>query len=375
MSFLVLGDLGGTNCRLELVPCFAGAPPPPAPDSDSCVLPPRPAAAHRAKYRSNSAASLTELLTRFLAEPQCAAAIEANGPVALFSIAVCGPVTDGRAILLAPGFGEGGWVVDTCTMRDALKCEVTILNDFHSVGLGLARIPQSEIHTLYDAGGRRDPKGVIACLGPGTGLGEVYAVPREGSAGGYTVCCSEGSMSDFVARTEEEWALRKWIAKGTEGGYVEVEMVASGEGLKNAYGYLREAHPDLLTNAALDAEILAADEPAGVIGQHGTAGADGADPLCVRAVDIFLDALGAEAGNMAIRYQAKGGVFIAGGGIANKLLPRIRDGRVAAAYVGKGHSIACYDSCPLFVATTAGDELGMNGAFEWALRALAARGE
>ena len=61
----------------------------------------------------------------------------------------------------------------------------------------------------------------------------------------------------------------------------------------------------------------------------GTAGAPGADALCVKVVDMFLDALGAEAGNMAIRYQASGGVYIAGGGIANKLLDRILDGRCA----------------------------------------------
>eukprot|EP01052_Picozoa_sp_SAG31_P018518 SAG31_NODE_1314_length_8851_cov_7.233318_9_plen_89_part_00 len=64
--------------------------------------------------------------------------------------------------------------------------------------------------------------------------------------------------------------------------------------------------------------------------------------------------------------QATGGVYIAGGGIVSKLLPLVKDGRVAAAYKTKGHSFACYDSCPLYAATTSGDELGMLGAWKFA---------
>ena len=356
-GYVVIGDLGGTSCRLELVPC----------DGSAVGALERPKAAHRAKYKSNSADSLSELLARFVAEPECAAAVLEGGPVQLFSIAVCGPVTDGRAILLAPGFGEGGWTLDARAMKLDLGVEVAMLNDFHAVGLGLPHIPTAELHTVHGAGGRRDPRGVLACLGPGTGLGQVFAVPREEAAGGgYHVCCSEGGMSDFVARTEDEWALRRFIANGCSDGFVEVEKVVSGEGIAHIYRWLREARPALLVDAALDAAVLGADEPAAVIAQHCTAGEVGADALCVAAVDIFLDALGAEAGNLAVRYQAKGGVYIAGGGIASKLLPRILDGRVAAAFVAKGHSIACYDDVPLFVATTPGDELGLLGAWEWA---------
>ena len=141
-----------------------------------------------------------------------------------------------------------------------------------------------------------------------------------------------------------------------------VRCAHPGEGIANVYKWLREAHPALVTNAALDKQIIDAAEPASVIGQHCTQGAPGADVLCTRewpcmctllscsyvaglprvplaapltvlfaeplspslrvsacfvcalsgAVDHFLDALGAEASNMAIRYQATGGVYIAG---------------------------------------------------------------
>lgn len=354
---MVIGDLGGTNCRIELVSYDAALNVP-------STTKPRPEAIHKVKYKSNSAGSLIELLRRFLKEPICASALQTE-PIVLFSIAVCGPVTDGRAILLAPCFGEEGWKLDVLEIKAALGSDVFILNDFHAVGLGLPHIPDSDKHTIYDAGGRQDPHGVLACLGPGTGLGEVYAVP---CAEGYIVCCSEGGMSDFVPRNEDEWALRQWIAQRSIGGFVEVEKVVSGEGIANAYQWLRESRPALVTNTALDNEIMEATEAAGVIGQHCVPGTDEADPLCIQAVNLFLDALGAEASNLALRYQAKGGVFIAGGGIAGKLLSRVLDGRVAQAYVAKGHSLACYDTCPLFVAATPGDELGLSGAWEWGLR-------
>ena len=373
-GFIVLGDLGGTNCRLELVPLQQSAA-----DAKGAH---RPMAIHRAKYKSGSAASLVDLLLRFLGEPECASVISGSGTdggvIHLFSIAVCGPVTDGRAILLASVFGEGGWTVDAREMAEQLGARVVLLNDFHAVGLALPFIPGDDLHCVHNAnaGGKRDSNGIMACLGPGTGLGEVYAVPSSTCSGGskvnekvdYTVCCSEGGMSEFVARTDDEWALRKHIAQTCQDGFVEVEKVVSGEGIANAYRWLREECPELIVDTELDARVLDADEPAAVIAQHDT------DPLCVRSVNMFLEALGAEAGNMAIRYQAKGGVYIAGGGVASKLLSRILDGRVAAAFVAKGHSIACYADVPLFVASTPGDELGMLGAWEWALRTMREEG-
>eukprot|EP00946_MAST-07B_sp_MAST-7B-sp1_P001663 g1663.t1 len=363
MRFAVLGDLGGTNCRLELVPV-------PGEGAWAGEGGRRPDAVHRAKYRSNSADSLTALLQRFLSEPACREATLGAG-VCLFSIAVCGPVTDGRAILLATAFGESGWALDAREMARELGADVVLLNDFHAVGLALPFIDENDLHCIHEAQGR-DPNGIMACLGPGTGLGEVYVVPFQHRTGedekvSFKVCCSEGGMSDFVARTDDEWALRKHIAAKCADGFVEVEKVVSGEGIAHAYRWLREAHPELVVDAELDARILSADEPAAVIAEHGAQPeASAADQLCVKSINMFLDTLGAEAGNLAIRYQSKGGVFIAGGGIVGKMLPRILDGRVAAAFVAKGHSIACYADVPLFVASTPGDELGMLGAWQFA---------
>lgn len=95
-----------------------------------------------------------------------------------------------------------------------------------------------------------------------------------------------------------------------------------------------------------------------------------ADQDCCHAVDIFLSALGSEAANLAMRYQAHGGVFIAGGGIASKMLHRILDGTVLRAYLDKGHSTSTFAEVPLFVVNEPGDRLAFRGAFACAISAL-----
>jgi len=334
-----------------------------------------------------------ELLQRFENEAIFAAAVATSGHVVLYGISVCGAVHSGRATLLAACFGVGGWKVNERELSEAMGSKVVILNDFHAVGLSLGSIAKTDIHTLYtpqmDHDERLVSNGIVACLGPGTGLGQVYTVRPEdpsqkaGAGAGdnensLRVCCSEGGMSDFVARSQQEWELRQFIARKDGTPFVEVEKVVSGTGIMNAYLWLREKFPETVdTEKGIDAAIMAAAEPAGVIASHCTgsplavegevtASGDG-DSLCTAAVDMFLTALGAEAGNMAIRHQAKDGVYIAGGGIPHKLASCILDGRVARAYLDKGYSIASYDCCPLFLATTPGDDLGLSGAFQFAL--------
>ena len=247
--------------------------------------------------------------------------------------------------------------------------------------------------------GARD--GVVACLGPGSGLGQCFAVPTaaRGAASASLpplprrVFPSEGGMSDFVPRNALELALRDWIARrdGGVGDAVEVEKVVSGAGIASIYAFLRERDGARIVNAELDAAICAAavtpgGAPAALIGAHcgpcTLAGTDTSaapsgsrstvDPLCARAVELFLDLLGAEAANLACRYKATGGVYIAGGGIARKLLKQIRDGgRVAASYRGRRRVWPVYSDCPLFVVGTPGDALGLRGAWAWAQQAVA----
>ena len=410
----VLGDLGGTSCRLQLVK--AG--------EDSAAA---PVQLFSQTYATAAATSFDAMLLRFLADAEAAASAGGStfAAPAIYSLAVCGPVSaDGISVLLAPAFGAQGWHFSAAELSAALPGTPTVLllNDFHAVGLALGSVPHNEVWTLveselasdvaaraarvnrtcpcckyftltnnpYRGGGsgfeccavcawkddERDDKnaaavlggpngdlsltqarenfrsfgacdrdsigscrrptpsevptrgardGVLACLGPGSGLGQCFAIPSGDRS--RRVFPSEGGMSDFVPRGAEEVALRDWIAaRDGSGAFVEVEKVVSGAGIASTYAYLREAHPTLIVNPALDAAICAAaatpgGAPAALIGANcgscAVGGGEplevGVDPLCARAVGIFLDALGAEAANLACRFKATGGVYIAGG--------------------------------------------------------------
>lgn len=210
----------------------------------------------------------------------------------------------------------------------------------------------------------------------------VAAAPAAAAAhlpvgGGRVRLCGEPSRRDWAeARTADEWALRQHISRTLGTAHVKVEHVVSGLGLSRIYSFLRERDGGGDEAAqAIEAEVLASPDPSAVVAAHATPGEAGADEHCIAALDMFIDALGAEAANLALRFQAHGGVYIAGG-VAAKLAPRLTraadagsgsgGGRLLAAYLGKGHSTQAYSACPLYVCAVGGDELGMEGVWRFA---------
>ena len=112
-------------------------------------------------------------------------------------------------------------------------------------------------------------------------------------------------------------------------------------------------------NPDIQAEFSSSAQPAAVVAAHGTAGRQGEDAHCVFAIDCFLETLGQEAANLAMRFLARGGVWIAGGGIAAKLRDRIMDGRVLRAYLAQGVATEIVENCPLYLSDAT--DLGMAG--------------
>ena len=342
---LLIGDLGGTNTRFYFY-------------ADSATQP-----FHKARYKTSQFASLGEALQDFLRE-----APPGSPPVAFCCLSVCGPVVDGVAVCFGPSMGVDGWRLDERQLSGAIGgIPVRMLNDFVAVGHALPHVPPECVVALHE--GERRAEAPIACIGPGTGLGNVYAV-RDPASRALVVCASEGGMSDFVARTEEEWALRQWVSAKLGTAHVDVEQVVSGTGLANIHAFLlhrastsAEGGGPGSHDADLHARILAAAEPAALIVEH--AAADPPEPICSRALAIFLDALGGEAANLALRFQAYGGVYLAGG-VISKLVPLLLDGRVASAYLSKGHSVECYKGVPLYAVSTPGDDLCVAGALAFA---------
>lgn len=194
-----------------------------------------------------------------------------------------------------------------------------------------------------------------------------------------------------MPRSTAEWALREHIASSLGVAHVKVEHVVSGSAIFRIWDFLiaqrrhagvvgsgdsgtsggaagRKRKTDEEGDLARDLEAVvraAADPPASIVAHAES------DPTCKEALDMFVNALGAEAGNLAARFQAYGGVYIAGGATA-KLVAQLTAGdRLQRAYLDKGRSVDAYRGCPLYVVTRAGDELGMDGAWAFARSALA----
>ena len=189
--------------------------------------------------------------------------------------------------------------------------------------------------------GQRDRTAPIGILGTGTGLGQAVLIHH---AGEYHVIASEGGHGDFAPQDEEQTRLFLHLHK--QYGHVSWERVASGMGLVNIFTFLGGQEIDGAAIAQL---------------------ADDGDPRAEHTFELFLDICGAEAGNMALRILARGGIYLAGG-IAAKNVERFTDGRFIEAFVRKGRFRALAESIPVDLILN--EEVGLIGAAEGARRAL-----
>jgi glucokinase len=156
------------------------------------------------------------------------------------------------------------------------------------------------------------------------------------------VIASEGGHADFAPRTELEDDLLRYLRK--EFGRVSYERVLSGPGLHNLYRFLRDS--GFAREAPAVAEALRGGDPGTVVTEHALAGAD---VLCVKALAMFVSIYGAEAGNLALKSLATGGVIV-GGGIAPRILPLLHTGDFVAAFRDKGRLTPLMETIPVRVA-------------------------
>jgi glucokinase len=278
---------------------------------------------------------ITELLRANAVEPH---AIEA----ACFGVA--GPVIDGSADLT-----NVPWRVDARRVAETFKLRrVALLNDLQAMAYAVPVLQPSEMQVLQE--GEALPGGNIALIAAGTGLGEAMLHSVDGR---FIPSPSEGGHADFPARTDREFTLaRDLIARY---GRADVEHVISGRGLVNLH---RTTHQ---TPCEANIDLDDADAPA----QISAAALARRCTACVEALDMFVEAYGAEAGNMALRTVATGGVFI-GGGIAPKILPALTTGAFMRAFREKPPLEAMLAAMPVKVILNA--EAGLLGAAVYAAR-------
>ena len=317
---VLAGDIGGTKTILSLYDRGSGRPEPLA----------------KQKFPSADFPNLTELVRQFL--EQHGARVER----ACFGIA--GPVQDDRVEAT-----NLPWVIEARAMERELSIErVVLLNDFHAVAYGIERLAPSELLSLNP--GARAPRGPKAILGAGTGLGEAFLF---WTGGRYEVVASEGGHADFAPRSAIEIELlQDLIARF---GRVSYERVLSGPGLANLYDFLRRREPER-ESAELRAALERSDDPAPIISEFGLAGRD---PLAEQTLDLFAAVYGAEAGNLALKVVATGGVYVAGG-IAPRIQAKLKQGAFQDAYRSKGRLSDLVRAIPVDLVLN--PEVGLLGA-------------
>lgn len=233
--------------------------------------------------------------------------------------AVAGPVVGDQ--LAGPNLD---WSVDANSFIEEISIPRTvIINDLTAVAYGIDLLTEDDVEILQN--GEGDPEGPIALIGAGTGLGEAF-LTWDGE--GYSAHASEGGNSDFAPRTTRESDLLSHLRKQHD--HVSYERVVSGPGLVSIYRYLTDTGS--ATESPQIAKEMTQDDPAGVISRHALAHDDDA---CESALDLFVSAYGAEAGNLALKILATGGVYVAGG-IAPQIIEKLQDGTFMSAFRDKG---------------------------------------
>jgi glucokinase len=321
VKMLLAGDIGGTKTLLGLFD----------------PLPARPRPTVIRSFPTLDFDDLTTMIERFVKDSGVkGASIDAA------SFGVAGPVIGDAAELT-----NVPWRVDARRVERTFSLRrVSLLNDLQAMAYAVPVLHESEVHVLQAGEALRG--GNIALIAAGTGLGEALLHNVDGR---FIPSPSEGGHADFAARTEREIALLRELTQRF--GRVEVERVVSGRGLLNIHTVTHRAP------CAAGIDIDDADAAAAI----SLAAMERRCASCVETLDVFIEAYGAETGNLALRTVATGGVFI-GGGIAPKILSALTTGAFMRAFRGKAPLEPMLDLMPVKVILNA--EAGLLGAAVYA---------
>ena len=262
------------------------------------------------QYPAKEYSGLEEIVKEFLSADKVSAAC----------FGVPGPVRDGRLRLT-----NLPWTLDSRELADDLGINyVFLINDLQANGYGIAELSADQIYTLSQ--GDSSQIGNRALISAGTGLGESFMI-WDGRD--YVPYPSEGGHADFAPRNEDEFDLLRYL-KQKYNGRISFERVVSGQGLTNIYEFLREVRG--LDEPAWVAERMAAEDPNAVITELAL---KAKSEICEKTMDMFVSAYGAEAGNLALKVLSVGGLYV-GGGIAPRILEKLKDGTFMKAFIDKG---------------------------------------
>ena len=327
---ILAGDVGGTKCNLALFELNGSSR--------------RMVFDHR--YGSREFPEFEQIISKFLVDAQ--SILKAAGPRAIEAagFGVAGPVIDQRVKAT-----NLPWVVDAGALAAQLKTpHVVLLNDLEATAHSLAHLAPAELSTLNR--GTPAPGATRALLAAGTGLGEAILF-WDGAR--HVVAGTEGGHTDFAPRTEQEIEFLRYMKKQHE--YVSVELILSGRGFLPIHLFLDPSvrHPSF--------DAAEEDAAAPEITRLGLAGQC---PVCVQTLDLWVSMYGAEAGNLALKTLARGGVWIAGG-IAVKIRQKMEDGTFFRAFCAKEKFASLLAEIPIQMVLN--EEAPLLGSVTQAMRA------
>lgn len=295
------------------------------------------------RYPSRAHADLAAVIRRFIAD---AGSHVREMPV-LACFAVAGPVEftpDGESARIT----NLSWTISSQTLsREFGFRRARVINDFQAVGYGIEGLSPGDLSVLQE--GKAVSNGTRAVLGAGTGLGQSILVSQGGH---YEVLPTEGGHVGFAPATSIQDELLQFLRE--RHGRVSCERLISGPGLIAIHEFLRHR------GGLAESPTVAGGSPSGDPGEAiSHAAMELNDPLAGAALDLFIEIYGAHAGDLALTAGASGGVYVAGG-IAAKILPRLRNGAFVRAFNDKGRLRGFVESVPVSVVTA--DTVGLIGA-------------
>jgi glucokinase len=297
---LLAGDIGGTKTNLAI---YSPDSTPDAPLTEKT-------------FPSTRYADLESIVREFLSE--------VNLSVDKAAFGVSGPVVGGRATIT-----NLPWKLEEEGMRRALNLSsVRLLNDLEAIAQAIPSLKESDVHVLNE--GQPIVGGAIALVAPGTGLGEAF-LTWDGSR--YRAHPSEGGHTDFAPTSLLEIELLRFLTDWCRVERVSYERVCSGIGLPNIYAFFKSQSKRKEPKWLAD-QFAAAKDPTPVI-VDAALGKGRTCKACIDTLGTFVSILGAEAGNLALKVLATGGVYL-GGGIPPRIVSALETGRFMAAFVHKG---------------------------------------
>ncbi len=324
---ILAGDIGGTNTRLAYF----------VEENGELVW------KLQAKYPSQNYQNLTDIVREFASRYQLQIKHAAFG--------IAGPVFKGRVHTT-----NLPWVVDSLDLARILKIEEAhLINDLYANAWGIQFLTEEDFLVLNY--GSSIAAGNAAVISAGTGLGEA-GMYWDGKK--HHPFAGEGGHTDFSPRDPVQIELLNYLFK--QFGHVSWERVVSGPGLYNIYCFLRDTgrgdEPQWL------ADQVKLHDPGRVISENALSGTSS---LCEQTLELFCTLYGAEAGNLALKTMALGGIYLAGG-IAPKIHVKLKEGPFMHEFTEKGRMKTLLQGVPVKIVLN--ENTALLGAAQYALASV-----